>query len=142
MYNTYSFEDVTVSCNHPSVGAWTSTGAGIGTISIAMSGERTAQDVAADGVTMVSKIIAKNGTIAISVQQTSEFHKQLLRWYNYIDTARASEWASMNVTIKSNNLNDETICTGVAPQKLPDRGYASQGAHVTWTLMAAEISQS
>lgn len=142
MFKTYSFEDVTVSCNHPSVGAMTSTGAGVGSITIAMSGERTAHDVAADGITMVSKIISKNGTIAIAVQQTSEFHKWLLRWYNYIDTARASEWASMNVTIKSNNLGDETICTGVSPQKLADRPYSSQGARVTWTLMAAEISQS
>jgi hypothetical protein len=142
MYKTYSFEDVTVSCNHPSVGAITSTGAGIGTISVAMSGERTVHDVAADGTVMITKVIAKNGIVSITLQQTSEFHKWLLRYYNYIDTARASEWASMNVTIKSNNLGDETICTGVSPQKLADRPYQSQGQHVTWPLMAAEITES
>jgi hypothetical protein len=142
MYTTYSFEDVTVSFSHPSVGAFTSTGAGIGTITIAMSNDRTSQDVAADGKVMVTKGMAKNGTIAIAFQQTSALNKSLLSWYNYIDTASASEWASMNITIKSNNLDDETICTGVAPQKLADRPYAAQGAHVTWTLMCAEITQS
>lgn len=142
MFNTYSFEDVTVSCNHPSVGAMTSTGAGIGTISIAMAGERTAHDVAADGTVMISKIINKSGTIAITVQQTSEINKWFLRYYNHIDTAGPSEWASMNVTIKSNNLGDETVCTGVSPQKLADRPYQSQGQRITWTFMAAEISQS
>lgn len=141
MYTTYSFEDVTVSFSHPSVGAFTSTGAGVGTISITMANDRTTHDVAADGGVMITKGMAKNGTIAIAIQQTSELNKSLLSWYNYIDTANASEWASMNITIKSNNLGDETICTGVAPQKLADRPYQAQGQHVTWTLMAAEVTE-
>lgn len=141
-FNTYSFEDVTCSFQHGSVGAASSTGQGLGSISIAMATEKTVHDTAADGVVMISKIAGKNGTISISMQQTSELHKYLVRWYNYIDIANASEWAAMVLTIKSNYLGEVTTCTGVSPQKLADRPYQAQGQHVTWNLMAAEITQS
>lgn len=142
MYNVYSFEDVTCSFSHPSVGAASSTGAGVGTITVSMTQEKSVHDMSADGVVMISKIAGKNGTVAIALQQTSELHKFFLKWYNYIDNAAASEWASMNITIKSNNLGDSTVCTGVSPQKLAERPYQAQGQHVTWQLMCAEITQS
>lgn len=142
MYNTYSFEDVTCSFAHNGVGAASSTGAGIGTINIAYSTDRTVHDVAADSAVMISKIAGKNGTVTITMQQVSELHKYLLRWYNYIDVAKASEWAAMTLTIKSNNLGETTTCTGVSPQKAADRPYQSQGQHITWNLMCAEITES
>ena len=141
MYNTYSFEDVTCSFEHPGVGAASSTGAGIGSISIAMANDKTAHDVAADGVVMISKIAGKNGTVAVTVQQTSQLQKYLLKWYNYVDNAPVSEWAGMTITIKSNNLGDSSVCVGVSPQKLADRPYQAQGQQVTWNLMCAEITQ-
>lgn len=142
MFTTYSFEDVTGSFNHPSVGAASTTGAGIGSFGISMAGEKTAHDKAADGSVMISKLAGKNGSVSITVQQTSELNKYLLKWYNYIDNAATSEFALMNLTIKSNNLGDTTVCTGVSPQKLADRPYQAQGQHVTWNLMAAEITMS
>lgn len=142
MYKTYSFEDVTVSFSHPSVGTASSTGAGLGTIAITKASDDTAHDVAADGTVMISKIAGKNGTIAINMQQTSDLNKWLLKWYNYVKQAATSEFASMNLTINSKNLNDSTVCTGVSPQKIADRPYQSQGQHVTWNLMCAEITES
>jgi len=139
---TYSFEDVTCSFSHPSVGAASSTGAGLGTISTAMANDKTIHDVAADGTVMVSKIAGKNGAIAITMQQTSDLNKYFLKWYNYVDNANASEFALMNATIKSNNLGDSTVCTGISPQKLADRPYQAQGQHVTWNLMASAITES
>jgi len=141
MYNVYSFEDVTSSFSHPSVGAASSTGAGLGSISVSMTTEKTIHDMSADGVVMISKIAGSNGTISIELQQTSELHKFFIKWYNYVTNAPAAEFATMNITIKSNNLGDSTVCTGVTPQKLADRPYAAQGAKITWTLMAAEITQ-
>lgn len=142
MHNTYSFEDVTCSFSHPSVGAASSTGAGVGTITISMTQEKTVHDTASDGNVMITKIAGKNGSVAITLQQTSELHKFFMKWYNYVDNAPAAEWASMNITIKSDNLGDSTVCTGVSPQKLADRPYDAQGARITWNLMAAEISQT
>ncbi len=142
MFKTYSFEDVTVSCSHPSVGTASSTGAGMGSISVSKANDDTVHDVAADGSVMISKVPGKNGLVALTMQQVSDFHKWLLKYYNYVKTANPSEWASMNITIKSNNLGDTTICTGVSPQKQADRGYEAQGKSVTWNLMAAEITES
>lgn len=139
---SYSFEDVTVSCQHNGVGAASSTGAGLGSISISMTTDRTVHDVAADGTVMVSKIAGKNGDITLEIQQNSDFHKWLMKWNNYIEIADSNEWAGMTITIKSSNLGDLTTCTGVSPQKLPDRPYGAQGAKVTWKLMAAKITQS
>lgn len=141
-YKTYSFEDVTCSFAHPGVGAASSTGAGLGTIAIAMANDKSAHDVAADGTVMITKIAGKNGTIAITMQQTSELHKYLLRWYNFIEVSNSSEFAKMTLTIKSSNLGDTTICTGVTPQKLAERPYQAQGQHITWNLMVAEITES
>ncbi|AUN22247.1 hypothetical protein RSJ22_12695 [Clostridium botulinum] len=142
MYSTYSFEDVTCSFIHPGVGTASSSGAGMGSISIAMADDKTAHDRASDGHVMISKIPGKNGTLAVTMQQTSELNKYLLRWYNYVDVANSSEFAKMVISIKSNNLGDITTCTGVTPQKLADRSYQAQGQQVTWNLMAAEITES
>ncbi|OFS22995.1 MULTISPECIES: phage protein [Clostridium] len=141
-FKTYSFEDVTASCSHPSVGTASSTGAGMGSISINKANDDTVHDVAADGTVMITKVPGTNGAISLVMQQTSDFHKWLLKWYNYVKTANVSEWATMNITVKSKNLGDTTICTGVSPQKIADRGYEAQGKSVTWPLMAAEITES
>lgn len=142
MYTTYSFEDVTCSFAHPGVGAASSTGAGMGSISVSMSGDKSVHDVAADGSVMITKVAGKNGVIALTMQQTSELHKYLLKWYNYIDISKLDEFASMVITVKSNNLGEETKCTGVTPQKLADRPYQAQGQQVTWNLLSAEITES
>lgn len=139
---TYSFQDVTCSLQHPSVGAASTTGAGIGSISISMATTRTTHEVAADGRVMPSKIAGDNGTIALQVQQTSDLNRWLLKYYNYVVTADASEWNSMNITIKSKNLGDYTVCTGVSPEKLPDKPYQAQGQMITWNLMATNIAQN
>ena len=141
MYNTYSFEDVTASFEHPGVGAASSTGAGIGSISTAMTNDKTTHDIAADGTVMISKIAGSSGTVAVTVQQTSQLQKYFMKWYNYVTTAPAAEWAKMTITIKSANLGDSTVCVGVSPQKLADRPYQAQGQQVTWNLMCAEITE-
>lgn len=142
-FRTYSFQDITVAFSCPTIGSASSVGAGIGTISVNMTTEKTVHEVAADGTVMITKVLGDNGTVAIALQQTSLLHKYLLRWYNYINSQNASinAWASMNITISSANLGDQTICTGVSPQKLPDRPYQAQGQQVSWTLMSAEITQ-
>lgn len=130
--------------NHPSVGQYSLQGEGMGSISVAMAGDRTAHDVAADGSVMVSKIAGNNGTISISVQQTSPLHKFLLGWWNYIKDPNtpSSEYALATIMIRAVSMGEETFATGVSPQKLPDKPYQQQGQQVTWALMAADIDQN
>ena len=141
MNTTYSFSDVSVIIAHPSVGQHIANGEGIGNINLSMTTDRSAHDIAADGSIMVSKVRARNGMVALTVQQTSELNKWLLKWYNHLEAATTSQWAETTVTVKSPVMKDLITATGVSPQKLPDRPYQAQGQLVTWSLMAADIQQ-
>lgn len=140
-YSTYSFESVVVTISHPSVGQYVASGKGIGSITTSMTTDRTTHDVSADGSVMVSKVKGRNGSHAIAIQQTSDLNKWLLKLYNYLETASASQWAGINIVIRSNEMHDMLTSTGVSFQKLPDRPYQAQGQQVTWNLMAADIQQ-
>lgn len=141
MNTTYSFDDISAVLSHPTFGQYVATGAGLGSIMVAMTTERTVHDVAADGAVMVSKIKGRNGTISIAVQQTSEFHKSLLKLYNYVESAAASQWAAASIVIRSPLMQELVTATGVSFQKIPDRMHQAQGQTVTWILSAADVQQ-
>ena len=141
---TYSFQDVDFDIAHADLGdQYSISGDGVGSIAFAMSNERTAHDVAADGAVMVSKIKAKNGTIVIQIQQTSPLHKWLLKLFNKLqaDSSSTTYWAGIKTVLRAPKMGDQITATGVSFQKQADRGYKSQGEQVSWTLMAAEIQQ-
>lgn len=141
-FGTYSFQDVIVTFEVPYFAKFGSTGAGLGSISIVPSTTKTIHDVAADGRVMISKVAGDNGTIAITMQQNSLLHKNLLNWYNYINTtASTSDWAATTIRIKNTALGELTVATGVSPQKLADKPYQAQGQMITWTFMAASINE-
>lgn len=141
MNSTYSFSDIGLTISHPSVGQYIMSGEGMGSINVTMTQDRTAHDIAADGSVMVSKIRARNGTIAISAQQTSKLHQWLTKWFNYLESASTNEWADTNIIIRAPKMGQTIIATYVSPQKLPDRPYQAQGQQLTWNLMAADIQQ-
>ncbi|USG65163.1 DUF3277 family protein [Brevibacillus ruminantium] len=141
-HTTYSFADVSMVISHPAVGQYVATGAGLGSISVSMTTDRTTHDVSADGSVMVSKVLGRNGSLTISAQQTSDLNKWLLKLYNYLEQAPTSEWAGINVNVRSSTMQDLIRATGAAIQKLPDRPYQAQGQQVSWVLMAADIDQA
>ncbi|SFE43482.1 Protein of unknown function [Paenibacillus algorifonticola] len=140
-YSTYSFEDISCTISHPQFGQFVANGTGIGSISTVMTTDRSAHDLAADGVVMVSRIKARNGTHAISAQQTSELNRWLLRLFNFLDSQSTAQWARITITMRAPQMGEMITSTGVSFQKLPDRPYQQQGQQVNWTLMAANISQ-
>lgn len=137
--STYSFLDLSGAIAHPSLGAYTFTGEGVGEVNVAMSTDRTAHDVAADGSIMISKIAGNNGTITISTQQTSPLHKWLLNWFNYLVLAPTNEWAQSTALLRNSTDGSSHVATGIAPQKVADKPYQAQGQRVTWTLLCADI---
>lgn len=139
MFKTYSFADVDVTVSHPNVGNYTLNGEGIGSIGVNMANDRTSHDVAADGTVMVSKIKTRNGSIPLSVQQTSSIHRWLLKWANYLEASPASEYAKTVLIVRSKSTGETTTCHGVTPQKISDKVYQAQGQNVSWNLMAADI---
>lgn len=137
---TYSFLDLAGAIGHPGIGYYNFTGEGVGEIGITMSTEKTAHDVAADGSVMVTKVAGKNGQIQIKCQQTSNIHKWLLAWYNYLEVAPVGEWAQTAATLRNSSDGTSHVITGMSPQKVADKTYQAHGQQVTWTLMAAEIN--
>lgn len=139
---TYAFTDCSLILSHPSLGMLTLTGKGLGSVSINMTGDRTTMDVAADGRVMTSKIKDRRATAAVQIQQTSEANKDLLKWYNYLESAPASEWAQASGVFNSPQTGEQFVLNEVAFQKLPDRSYQAQGQLQTWNLMIADCQQN
>ncbi|MGO4496422.1 phage protein [Paenibacillus sp. 2RAB27] len=139
--STYSFSDSTVVFSHALFGQYVANGTGLGGITTAMSTDRSAQDVSADGSVMVSKIKARNGTASVSTQQTSELNHWLTRLYNYLEIAPTDQWASMVITIRAPRMREQETLTGVSFQKLPDVPRQAQGQQITWLLMAADVQR-
>jgi hypothetical protein len=140
-YTTYSFESVVATFSHPAMGQYVASGQGIGSITTTMTTDRTTHDVSADGSVMVSKVKGRNGTHAIAIQQTSDLNKWLIKLYNYLEFASASQWAQISIVIRSFDMHDMITSTGVSFQKLPDRPYQAQGQQITWQMMSADVQQ-
>jgi len=140
-YTTYAFEDLHTTITHPSMGQISVQGAGVGTITFAMANDVSAHDVGADGSVMTSKIKSGNGTIAIACQQTSDLHRWLLRLYNFLDSAPPREFARIGVMASSPDMQVQHTGEHVSIQKKADKPYQQQGQQVTWTLMAAKLTE-
>lgn len=135
----YSFEDTSVTIEHPSVGSFEAYGTGIGTLSVSFSNDITTHDVAADLAVVVSKSAKKNGNITFEVLQSSELNDWLNKYYNYVVAAPSSEFALASVTIRNTSTGQYYSCAGVSPQKMPDSNFQSQQQNRSWVLMAANI---
>jgi hypothetical protein len=139
--STYSFLDMTGAIAAPTGAKYIFTGEGIGEggITVAMDSDRTTHDVGSDGSVMVSKMAGNNGTVTISVQQTSPLHKWLLNTYQALLLLDTSMWAATSIWMR--NVYDGTshVCTGVSFLKVPDLNYQRQGQNLQWVLKAADI---
>lgn len=141
--STYSFNDViTVLSFANLLPAYTVNGQGVGTINVNNTNDNSAQDLAADGSVMTSKIKASNGTVAISVQQTSPLHKWLKQAYNAATLAPTALWAALAITVTSPTGTFDVInCKGCSFQKPADQPYEQQGQMVTWNFLASDVQR-
>ena len=138
-HTTYSFKDVSLVLSHPSVGMITVTGEGVGSVTVSRANDVTQHDLAADGSVMVTKVVTKNGALAIAIQQTSAAHKWLKKLYDYLENAPTDEWNKASGILKNPALGETINMKGLSPQKRPDAAFQQAGQQVTWNLMATEI---
>jgi hypothetical protein len=140
-HKTYSFTEIVGVIKHPSVGVYTLTGEGTGSITIATSGDKTMHETSVDGGTFVTQLSGDSGLISLSIQQTSNAHKWLLNWYNYLrlSSTKRSEWARAAILIRSLSDGITYTAVGVSPQNFPSVEYQSQGQRLVWNLMCAEL---
>ena len=140
-YSTYAFEDLAVVINHPSKGQLTLQGEGLGSITFAMANDVSSHDLAADGSVMTSKIKAGNGTVTISVQQTSSANKWFRDLYNYLEPASSSEWSEISLMAESKVMGVTYTATNMSFQKKPDGAYQQSGQQVSWAFLAGDIKE-
>ena len=137
----YSFTEISGIIAHPSVGAYTLTGKGTGSISIASTGDKTSHETAVDGATFIMQIPGDAGQITLTMQQTSDLHKWLMQWYRYIklDGTERKEWARATAVIRSMSDGITYQAVGISPLNLPAIDYQVNGKNVVWVLMVGSL---
>jgi hypothetical protein len=136
---TYSFTDHIITITSPVYKAYSLNGQGLGEVNISYANDNTMHDNSADGQVMVSKIISNNGTVNMTLQQTSELNKWLFGAFNKLYALPSNFWTSISITIRSIASGDVVTCTGVSFTKRSDKPYQAQGQMITWNFMAAKI---
>ena len=138
---TYSFEDTVLTISHPNFGTYSAYGTGIGSLSIAYANDVTKHDVAADLAVVVSKWVAKNGTVTLDIMQSSDFNAWLKKFAAFLENSDTDQFALATMSISNKSTGDNYYCTGVSHQKRADNNFQSQAQNRSWTMMCASISQ-
>ena len=138
---TYSFEDTVLTISHPNFGTYSAYGTGIGSLSIAYANDVTKHDVAADLAVVVSKWVAKNGTVTLDIMQSSDFNAWLKKFTAFLENSDTDQFALATMSISNKSTGDNYYCTGVSHQKRADNNFQSQAQNRSWTMMCASISQ-
>lgn len=137
---TYSFEDASLTISHPGFGTYTAYGTGIGDITISYSNDVTYHNVAADLAVVVSKWVARNGSVQLNILQSSDFNEWLKKFAAFLEEAPTDQFALATMDIKNKSTGDNYHCTGVSHQKRADNSFQSQAQNRTWNMMCANIS--
>lgn len=140
-YSVYSLADTHSVINHPSVGrkVLSDEENGAGQISIQFSNDMAQHQQTATGFTVISKLRSRAGHVTIEIPQNSPSDLFLDRLVGYLEASDASEFALTTLNILDNASGKSWTCTGVTPQKRPDRTYAAQGGNVNYVFLCADI---
>ena len=141
-YNVYSLPDVKSVLYHPDVGTANLHQCGIGKITVSAAGDLTSHTATADGYVVVNRLKTTNGTIQIEVPQNSIGDGFLRRWARWAKATKLPNRIALGtLTIVDNVSGFKTTCTGVSLQKAPDRTYDRTATNVTYTLLAAAVTE-
>ena len=137
----YSFEDTVLTISHPNFGTYSAYGTGIGSLAISYANDVTKHDVAADLAVVVSKWVAKNGTVTLDILQSSDFNAWLKKFTAFLENSDTDQFALATMSISNKSTGDSYYCTGVSHQKKADNNFQSQAQNRSWTMMCASITQ-
>ena len=141
-YNIYSLPDVQSVLYHPDVGTANLHQCGVGKIVISAAGDLTSHTATADGYVVVNKLNTPGGTITLELPQNSIGDSFLRRWARWArSTASPNRIALGTLTVTDTVAGFTVVCTGVSLQKVPDRTWDRTATNVSWTLLAASITE-
>ena len=136
----YSLADVRAVMYHQDVGQCVLSAQGLGKISVTSSGDLSSHTATADGYVVVNRLRANHGIITLEVPQNSSADEFLRRWARYLKNAQSYLFALTALNIVDQMGGFTIYCEGVTPQKIPDRVYDQTSGNVSWTLLAASIT--
>ena len=141
-YNVYSLADTRAVLYHPYVGTANLHLCGRGKMIISYSGDLSNHVTSADGTVIVNKLKADNGIITLEVPQNSIADNFLRKWCKYLkNTGRPEYFMLSTLTITDQAAGFTLVCSGVTPQKIPDRTFDRSATNLTYTLLAASITE-
>lgn len=141
-YTVYSLADTRLLMYHPAIGQYDFSLAGAGKISLSWSGDVSSHTTTADGSVVINRLRSSNGTVSLEVPQNSSADTFLRNWARYIrNSASAALFGKTTLTLIDSAGTIHILCQGVTPQKIPDRVYDRASTSVTWTMLAASITE-
>ena len=141
-FTVYSLADVNTVMYHPKVGQSVLSSQGLGKIGISFSGDMSSHTATADGYVVVNRLRTSNGVITLEVPQNSSADEYLRKWARYLKNVKeTAQFAKTTLNIVDHAGNLTIACEGVTPQRVPDRTYDQASSSLTWTLLAASITQ-
>ena len=141
-YNVYSLADTKAVLYHPYVGTANLHLCGRGKMVISYSGDLSAHTLTADGSVIINRMKADNGIITLEIPQNSLADHFLRKWCKYLRNKARPEFFYLTTLTVTDQAGEFTIlCSGVTPQKIPDRTFDRSSTNLTYTLLAASISE-
>ena len=141
-YTIYALSETKAVLHHPDVGTMNLMANGAGKIVVSASGDLSPHTTTAEGYVVINKLKSENGIVTIEVPQNSPADAFLRKWIKFIRTTKkVNRFAKTTLTITDNAGGFSILCSGVTPQKFPDRTYDRTSTNLTYTLLAAVITE-
>ena len=140
-FSVYSLVDTQTVISHPSVGrkVLSDEENGGGQISIQFTGDMANHNQTANGYVVISKVRSRAGQVTLEVPQNSPSDLFLDNLCGYLASAPTKEFALSKLNVIDTASGKQWTCTGVTPQKRPDRTYAAQAGTLNYTFLCADI---
>ena len=141
-YNIYALSETKEILYHPGCGSCNLLTTGAGKIVISASGDLSSHTTTAEGYVVVNKLKSENGMITFEVPQNSPADAYLRKWIKYVRNSKKTDsFAKATLTVTDSAGGFTILCSGVTPQKIPDRTYDRTSTNLTYTLLAAVITE-
>ncbi len=140
-YAVYSLADTRTVLYHPNVGQANLHLCGRGKMVISYSGDLSSHTTTADGYVVVNKLKSENGIITLEVPQNSIADDFLSKFARYLKNCDSSRFCLGTLTVYDTAGNRTIHMTGVTVQKAPDRTYDRTSTNLTYTMLAAQITE-
>lgn len=140
-FSVYSFADMRCVFNHDDIGQSVLSDGGVGKVTVSYAGDMSSHTATANGYTTVNRLKSKNGTITVEVQQNSPAEAFLRKAIKYLDTCETNRFALGSLTVFDQSNGEVVQCSGVTPQKKPDKIYDAAAGNVAFAFLAADIQE-